>query len=128
MPREREREAAGPALIIPNQPPLTHITYGHASWAGITITARPPPPPLSRFAVKRCTQRLLGGESRHHNAPACPCTCLTTKATALARTRPVALQGGIQGLAAASARSAKSRFAVSGYGRTAPHIAPMRVH
>ena len=83
----REREAAAPALIIqllsPNPP---HITW---SWAGITITAHP--------IISFCSQAV-------HSAAAwgsppvpqctCPCTQLTTKATALARTRPVALQAG----------------------------------
>ena len=54
MPREREREAAGPALIIAHPPHLTR------SWAGITITPPPlhPPPYLvlqSSGALSGCS-------------------------------------------------------------------------
>ena len=67
MPREREREKR---LDQPLLSPTPLILHGHGQVRGITITTHLPNPPISRIAVKQCTQRLLGGESRHHNAPA----------------------------------------------------------
>jgi len=57
----------------------------------------------------------------------CPFTRLNAKVVAFARTRPAALQGVLRVLAAGSTRSTKSRFAVSGFDRTALHTAPMLV-